>query len=141
MSSPGLALLDHLASPMLVFRPVDPPQARERWHLGPHRFRLLVGGRLPIGEHTIDVQRVVADTAGVGADPVVWHDAGYSDLIRVWDHRVELEDTYAMTRYTDVVEVHAGPLTIPAWLFARAFYAHRQRRLRRLVAGGFAYGS
>ena len=28
-----------------------------------------------------------------------------------------------MTRYTDEVEVHAGPLTLAAWLFASAFYA------------------
>ena len=44
-----------------------------------------------------------------------------------------------MTRYTDVVEVHAGPLTSGRVLFAKAFYAHRQRRLSRLVASGFDY--
>jgi hypothetical protein len=32
-----------------------------------------------------------------------------------------------MTRYTDDVEIHAGPFTVPAWLFAQAFYFHRQR--------------
>ena len=25
-------------------------------------------------------------------NPVVWHDAGYSDLIRIWDHKILLED-------------------------------------------------
>ena len=69
----------------------------------------------------------------------MWHDAGYSDLIKVWDHQIRLEDYYGMTRYTDVVEVHAGVLTVPAWLFAYAYYTHRQRRLNRLVASGFAY--
>jgi len=44
-----------------------------------------------------------------------------------------------MTRYTDDVEIHAGPLTVPAWLFAQLFYFHRQRRLNRLVMAGFAY--
>ena len=70
---------------------------------------------------------------------LVWHDAGYSDLIKVWDHKIRLEDFHGMTRYTDEVEVRAGPLTGPAWLFAYAFYTHRQRRLNRLVASGFAY--
>jgi hypothetical protein len=28
---------------------------------------------------------------------------------------------------------------VPAWLFALVFYVHRQRRLNRLVAAGFAY--
>ncbi|HEY6681355.1 MAG TPA: hypothetical protein VI030_00165 [Propionibacteriaceae bacterium] len=60
-------------------------------------------------------------------------------MIRVWDHQIVLEDFLGMTRYTDEVEIHAGPLTVPAWLFALAFYGHRQRRLNRLVAAGFAY--
>jgi len=44
-----------------------------------------------------------------------------------------------MTRYIDDVEIHAGPLTVPAWLFAQLFYLHRQRRLSRVVAAGFSY--
>ena len=60
-------------------------------------------------------------------------------MIRVWDHKIRLADFHGMTRYTDEVEVHAGPLTIAAWLFALVFYIHRQRRLRRVVASGFAY--
>jgi hypothetical protein len=60
-------------------------------------------------------------------------------LIRVWDHQIVLEDFLGMTRYTDEVEIHAGPPTVPTWLFALAFYGHRQRRLNRLVAAGFAY--
>ncbi len=133
------ALLDEIAAPMVVFEPVDPPAQAAHWTLGPHRYRLLVGGRVPIGEHTIDVRRVVDDAGAVAADPLVWHDAGFSDLIKVWDHKITLTDFYGMTRYTDVVEIHAGPLTLAAWLFARSFYAHRQRRLNRLVAADFAY--
>jgi hypothetical protein len=44
-----------------------------------------------------------------------------------------------MTRYTDDVEINAGPVTVSAWLFAQLFYFHRQRRLNRLVMAGFAY--
>jgi hypothetical protein len=68
------ALLDYLSSPMLVFEPVEPPEPVERWSIGPYRFRLLVAGRLPIGEHVINVQRTVADPEEVGTSPVVWHD-------------------------------------------------------------------
>ena len=89
----------------------------------------MLGVVLSIGEHTLDLQ--MAPTNGPG---LVWHDAGYSDLIKVWDHQIRLEDYYGMTRYTDEVEVHAGLLTGPAWLFAYAYYTHRQRRLNRLVA-------
>jgi len=98
-----------------------------------------MGGRVPIGEHVVNLQRTVADATEVRANPVIWHDAGYSDLIRMWDHKIELEDFFGMTRYTDDVEIHAGPLRLPAWLFAQVFYLHRQRRLNRLVAADFAY--
>jgi hypothetical protein len=60
-------------------------------------------------------------------------------VIRVCDHQILLEDFLGMTRYTDEVEIQAGLLTLPAWLFALAFYGHRQRRLKRLLATGFAY--
>jgi transglutaminase-like putative cysteine protease len=45
------------------------------------------------------------------------------------------------TRYTDTVEVRAGPLTVIVWMFAQAFYRHRQRRWRSLVRHGFRFGS
>jgi hypothetical protein len=81
-----------------------------------------------------------AQTEGVGkTNPVVWHDAGYGDLIKVWDHKILLEDFLGMTRYADEVEIDAGPLTVPAWLFAQAFYLNRQRRLSTLVSAGFSY--
>jgi hypothetical protein len=132
------ALFHYLASPMLKFDPVEPAETGH-WSAGKYRFRVLLGGRLPIGEHVINLQRVVDDAEAVETNPVIWHDAGYSDLIRVWDHRIVLEDFLGMTRYSDDVEIHAGLLTVPAWLFAQAFYFHRQRRLNRLVAAGFAY--
>lgn len=127
-------LLNWVSWPMLHFVAVDPPALPERFAVGPYRTRLLLGMVLPLGEHTLDLQRTPGHGPGL-----VWHDAGYSDLIRVWDHKIRLEDYFGMTRYTDEVEVHAGPLTGPVWLFASAFYTHRQRRLNRLVASGFAY--
>jgi hypothetical protein len=127
-------LLNWVSWPMLHFVAVDPPALLERFVAGRYRMRLMLGALLPIGEHTLDLQMAPGNGPGL-----VWHDAGHSDLIKVWDHTIRLEDYYGMTRYTDEVEVHAGPLTGPAWLFAYAFYTHRQRRLNRLVASGFAY--
>ena len=126
---------------MLVFEPVDATDGATHWSPGKYRFRLLIGGRLPIGQHVVNLQRTLRDAKVAEGKLVVWHDAGYSDLIRVWDHQIVLEDFLGMTRYTDEVEIHAGPLTVPAWLFAQAFYFHRQRRLNRLVAAGFVHQS
>ncbi|MCW2810800.1 MAG: hypothetical protein JWP61_1258 [Friedmanniella sp.] len=126
-------LLNYISWPMIRFVPVDPPVLPPTWSRQPYRTDLRIGGRLSIGEHTLDLQPTPE------AGPLVWHDAGFSGLIRTWDHQIDLEDFHGMTRYTDRVEIHAGALTVPAWLFAWVFYAHRQRRLNRLVASGFDY--
>ena len=133
------ALFLHITARLLVFSPVDPPTAAAVWTPGVYRFRLLVGGRLPLGEHTVDAQQVgVADPA-VAAPQQVWHDAGHSALIKSWDHKIILEPVGESTRYTDEVEIHAGLQTVPAWLFAHLFYRHRQRRMAEVVAADFDY--
>ena len=122
-------LLCRIAWPVLTFTPVDPPVLEDRWAFKPYVFTLRVGGRIRLGEHTIAPRRPVGPHE-------VWHDAGHSDVVKVWDHRIELTDFHGMTRYADVVEVRAGLLTPVAWAFAQVFYRHRQRRLNRLVARG-----
>lgn len=136
------ALFHYVTAPMLSFDPVDPPEFPDPWRPGKYRARLLVGGRLPIGEHTLNVLDIdvqALDGQAESAEGRVWHDAGYSDLIALWDHTIVLEEVHGMTRYRDLVEIRAGLLTVPAWLFALAFYTHRQRRLNRLVTAGFDY--
>lgn len=127
-------LLNWISWPVLHFVAVDPSALPGRFAPAPYRTRLMLGMVLPLGEHTLDLQMAPGDGPGL-----VWHDAGHSDLIRVWDHKIRVEDHYGMTRYTDEVEVQAGLLTVPAAAFAYAFYTHRQRRLNRLAASGFAY--
>jgi len=123
-----------VAAPLLTFWPLDPPAFGPLWEPGPHRVRLLLGGRLPVGEHTLDIEEVPSGPTGT-----VFHDAGHSHLIKLWDHRIVLEDFHGMTRYTDSVDVRAGVLTPAVWLFAHIFYGHRQRRWHRLVTRGFDY--
>lgn len=125
--------LNQLDGPVLRFVPVAPPFFPDRWAPGAYRTRLLVGGRLSIGEHTLQVERATADASGE-----IWHDAGFSDVIRLWEHKIVLADAGAgRTRYTDAADIHAGPLTPFAWLFAQVLYRQRQRQLARLVAAGF----
>ena len=53
--------------------------------------------------------------------------------VPVWNHDITLkvlDDTH--TRYTDRVEIKAGWKTPFVWLWANAFYAHRQRKWIRL---------
>ena len=44
---------------------------------------------------------------------------------------IEKDETY--TQYMDRVEIHAGWKTVFIWLWANAFYAHRQMKWIRLL--------
>ena len=80
-------LLNWISWPLLHFVAVDPPALPDRFRAGRYRARLMLGVLLPIGEHTLDLQ--LAPRSGPG---LVWHDAGHSNLIKVWDHKIRLED-------------------------------------------------
>ena len=59
-----------------------------------------------------------------------------NEHVPVWNHDislVRLDENH--TRYTDRVEIHAGWKTVFVWLWAKMFYAHRQRKWIRLLGG------
>jgi hypothetical protein len=63
--------------------------------------------------------------------------------IRTWDHRLTFSPSGpGRCDYTDEIRIDAGVLTRPTALFARAFFALRQARWRRLAAArGAARGT
>ncbi|QPH52839.1 SRPBCC family protein [Pontivivens ytuae] len=121
------ALLEHIAAPLVVFRPIDGPFP-EHWSPGRYRAWMLLVGVLPMGRQWIDISF---------PDEFTLRDNGAGDLVRRWDHWIFVEAEGNGTRYTDRVDVEAGLLTPFIWFFARVFYAHRQRRWRALAADGF----
>lgn len=129
-------LLLHVARPMIRFAPIDPPRFPERWADGPHLVSMRLGGVLPLGRQVIEVSRPAPRD---GARLLL--DRGRSASIRRWDHLIAVAPEGDGTRYTDRVEIDAGPRTPLVAAFARRFYAHRQRRWRRLAASGFDYGA
>ncbi|HSL56804.1 MAG TPA: hypothetical protein VK866_03080, partial [Acidimicrobiales bacterium] len=110
---------------------VDWRPARGRhdtWREGEERTGwLLVGGVLPISRHRLRVERLDADARLLRSD-----EGG--GPIRSWRHDIHVEPIDARTcRYTDVIEIDAGPLTAVVWAFAEGFYRIRQRRWRELA--------
>ncbi|MEM9085667.1 MAG: hypothetical protein AAGB23_07060 [Pseudomonadota bacterium] len=128
------ALLDHITSPLIRFLPRARPFP-ERWATGEYRAWMLLFGFVPIGWQAI----VISFPEPRGATRFV-RDNGYGPLIQRWDHWIEIgpEGGTGRTRYTDRVTIDAGLLTPVIGLFARVFYAHRQKRWRQLVREGFA---
>ncbi|MEZ4450313.1 MAG: hypothetical protein R3B09_12620 [Nannocystaceae bacterium] len=127
-------LLRHVSAPWVTFTAIDPPALPEIWEPGRFRVAMRLGGLLPIGEQDIDI-RVEVDDPTPGRECFVALDRGRGGLARRWDHRITIVAlTGGGARYSDEVDVGAGVLTPAVWLFARLFFAHRQRRWRRLTA-------
>lgn len=126
------ALLDYIAAPVVRFEPAA-GAFPARWSEGDYRARMRAFGLVPIGEQTIGIEYPQSD-----GKMWVLRDNGHGSLIKRWDHWIFVEPASDGTRYTDRVEIEAGILTPFVVLFARVFYAHRQRRWKKLIAAGFA---
>lgn len=127
-------LLRYVAHPLVTFASVGADPLPDIWTEGTHWVRLRLFGLLPLGKQAIVIS-ILPVPRGFAL-----RDAGYSALIPVWDHTLTIEPMPEGTRYTDTVEVRAGILTPLVWLFAQAFFRHRQRRWRALATRGFDYG-
>ena len=119
-----LETLQRIAKPYASFEPIG--EVVSTWAVGStsaYRFRLF--GVIPFGTHTIHILRF--DPDGVSSREGNEH-------VPVWNHEIRLigkDETH--TQYTDRVEIHAGWKTAFIWLWANAFYAHRQRKWIQLL--------
>ncbi len=128
-------LMRYVAAPLIHFEAVNPPELPERWKEGEYLVRLKLFGVLSLGTQWIGIEFPPDHTPGVSYQ---MRDNGHGQLMRVWDHLITIEPTPdGRTRYTDRVEVNAGLLTPLAWVFARLFYRHRQRRWCKLAGRNF----
>ena len=121
-----LETLQLIAKPFATFEPVG--ETVSTWEVGStsaYRFRLF--SLIPYGTHTIHILRF--DPDGVSSREKNAH-------VPVWNHEISLvEKDESHTLYTDRVEIRAGWKTAFIWLWANAFYAHRQRKWVRLLNG------
>ncbi len=121
-----LETLQYIAKPYATFEPVG--SAASVWTVGSESsfyFRLF--GIIPCGIHTIRIVRV--DPGGISSREGNPH-------VPVWNHDIALvmlDEQH--TEYTDSVEMHAGWKTFFIWLWANAFYKHRQKKWIKLLKG------
>ena len=119
-----LETLQFIAKPYASFEPIGKTQSV--WSVGSmssYRFKLFC--LIPFGTHTIHIIRF--DPDGISSKEGNEH-------VPVWNHditMVKLDDNH--TGYTDRVEIKAGWKTIFIWLWAKAFYAHRQRKWIKML--------
>ncbi len=114
-----LETLQIITKPYAVFEPAEPVDLD--WTVGSttsYRFKLF--GIIPFGIHTIHIARFDVDRVSSREG---------NKHVPVWNHDISLIPLdREHTRYTDRVEIRAGWRTPFVWLWANAFYAHRQRK-------------
>ena len=119
-----LETLQAIAKPYASIEPVG--TLEPVWTVGgTSAFRFRLFGVIPFGTHTIHIVRF--DPEGVSSREG-------NERVPVWNHditMIPLDGSH--TRYTDRVEIRAGRKTPFIWLWANAFYAHRQRKWIRLL--------
>lgn len=82
---------------------------------------------IPFAKWTINVVRVDPATRTIVTNE-------HGGIIRCWNHTLHVEGLDAVrSRYTDSIEVDAGPLTPVVAASVRLIVSYRQRRLRRLA--------
>ena len=121
-----LETLQYIAFPYATFAPVqaDDTFVWEPGQKSSYRFRMW--GIIPLGIHTINIERFDIDEVSSKEG---------NRFVPVWNHRIHLKDLGEKTEYTDEVDIDAGWKTLFVWLWARAFYAHRQKKWYRLLKG------
>lgn len=128
-------LLTYVAWPLLTFTPIGSERLPTTWDNGSHPVLLRAFGVVPLGK-----QHIVTTKPALGPNRYQLRDNGAGDLASRWDHMITIEPLrHDQCRYSDEVEVQAGILTPFVWFFAVIFYAHRQRRWRKLVNREFVY--
>jgi len=124
-----IEVLQEICSPLVRLKPERGVSALpERWpDAGTVRIRPYLFGIVPMGVRVLTCEHVDHQRFEIQTREHDW-------LIRRWDHRIQFEPLApGKSRYTDEVEIDAGLLTLPVWLFAQWFYRHRQRRWRRVA--------
>ena len=117
--------LAYIAKPYATFESVD-GQTESVWEVGrSFSFDFKMFGFITLGVHVINVKEFNPDN--------IYTNEG-NPFCPVWNHRIILKETAdGKTEYTDEVEIGAGWKTPFVYLWAKAFYSHRQKNWIRLL--------
>ncbi len=122
-----LRTLQYIAAPLATFRPVNGSDDLVWEEGGVFSFHFKVFGLIPLGIHTIRVLDFNEETHCIYTHEGNAH-------VPVWNHRITLKSIHDhAVEYTDEVEINAGWKTPFVYLWAKAFYSHRQRKWKKLL--------
>ncbi|PID75702.1 MAG: hypothetical protein CSB23_01695 [Deltaproteobacteria bacterium] len=122
----NVSSLRYVAAPILIFRAEKDGLIPKRWACGvEYRFRLFFFGIIPIGKHVIQLVELNEERKRIRSNEHSW-------ILRLWIHTIRLHKIdHCSVEYVDEIELDAGILTVPVYLFALFFYRYRQYRWRK----------
>ena len=121
-----LKTLQYIAHPYATFKSVDDTEELTWQEDSAFAFHFKLFALIPFGVHTIKVIQFDIEKG-------IYTQEG-NKHIPVWNHKIILEKINEnTTKYTDLVEIQAGWKTLFVYLWANSFYAHRQRKWKRLL--------
>ncbi len=125
-----ISSLLYVASPIIRFKSPERCSLPEKWETGTeYCFTLLFLSAFPLGKHYITLVEMDKNTNIIKS-----HE--HSRIINSWVHTITIkENSTDKIDYTDEVEIDAGLLTLPVWLFSHLFYRYRQYRWRIFWGG------
>jgi len=122
-----LNTLQYIAAPLATFTPLNGAENLVWRKDEDFKFRFKLFNILPFGIHTIHVVEFDEGSCGIYTHETNTH-------VPIWNHRILLKSTGAgETQYTDEVEIYAGWKTPLVYLWAKFFYAHRQKKWIKLL--------
>ena len=126
-------VLLEVCRPLVTLLPLPGETFPERWVEGRSgQVRSWLFGLIPFGVRSLVFEKV-------DQEQQIIQTREHDPLIQKWDHCIRVQTLEpGRCQYSDEVEIDAGILTLPVWLFARVLYSHRHRRwlnvARRLQA-------
>lgn len=121
-----LKTLQYIAHPYATFKSVDDTEELTWQEDSAFAFHFKLFALIPFGVHTIKVIQFDIEKG-------IYTQEG-NKHVPVWNHKIILEKIdEKTTKYTDIVEIQAGWKTLFVYLWANCFYAHRQRKWKRLL--------
>ncbi len=120
-----LELLSTIAYPYITFIPIHNSKELVWKESETFVFRAKLLGFIPFGRHEINVLEFNENKIYTNEK---------NTYVPTWNHEIILKDLEnSETEYTDVVEIEAGWKTNFVYLWAKRFYAHRQRKWIKIL--------
>ncbi len=118
--------LRKIAYPYITFKPVNNSK-KLLWKAGEtFVFKTKLLGIITFGTHRIQVIEFNIDKRIYTNEQ--------NTYVPIWNHEIVLKESgKQQTEYTDRVEIYAGWKTYFVYLWAKLFYAHRQKKWIRIL--------